>query len=102
MAEDRSPILRATSPMLISAIENLLDLKFGSTRTVHQCVRQARAGSLALARVTPAFPVEAEVQGREQKDIANEIRPRSHLHRLHVLRTYLKIAKRSRSAINVG
>src|SRR5262249_44469822 len=35
-----SPILRATSPILISAIENLLDLKFGSTRTVSRRKRQ--------------------------------------------------------------
>jgi hypothetical protein len=39
MAEERSPILRATSPMLMPAMKNLLDLKFGSTRTVVRCER---------------------------------------------------------------
>src|SRR6266404_7852416 len=34
MAEDLSPILRATSPILIPRMKNLLDLKFASTRTV--------------------------------------------------------------------
>ena len=43
-AEGRSPILRATSPMLIPGMKNLLDLKFGSTRTDHHSV--CRQGNL--------------------------------------------------------
>jgi hypothetical protein len=34
MADGRRPILRATSPMLMPSMKNLLDLKFASTRTV--------------------------------------------------------------------
>jgi hypothetical protein len=67
MAEDRSPILRATSPMLIPAIKNLLDLKFGSTRTVDGSKRQASAARVG-ARVLVAIATQAEAM--QAKDLS--------------------------------
>jgi hypothetical protein len=65
MAEDRNPILRATSPMLIPAMKNLLDLKFGSTRTVDERERQASAAR-AGARVAVTSATQAEaMQARD-------------------------------------
>src|SRR6266542_4378884 len=79
MAEERSPILRATSPMLISGIKSLLDLKFSSARTVEQRERQASAGA---DRVGTRFGSEASQRSR-----CNEICPskNEHLHWLYVL-----------------
>src|SRR5262245_21643350 len=48
MADERSPILRATSPMLIPGTKNLLDLKFASTRTVDERQRQITWAQAAL------------------------------------------------------
>jgi hypothetical protein len=53
--------------MLIPAIKNLLDLKFGSTRTVEQRERQASAARVG-ARVLVAIATQAEAM--EAKDLS--------------------------------